>query len=118
VCFDRMETPLGTMLLVAFDDALAGVHFDGQRYLPAFGADWRHERNHPALRAASVQLGEYFAGARMTFELPLAAVGTAFQRAVWTAIRGVRYGETISYGELATRAGAPRSIRAAGAATG
>jgi methylated-DNA-[protein]-cysteine S-methyltransferase len=118
VCFARTPSPLGTMLLVAVDDALAGIHFDGQRDLPAIDAEWRYDAAHPALRAASLQLGEYFTGKRTVFHLPLAAVGTPFQRAVWAAIRTVRYGETITYTGLAARAGAPRSIRAAGAATG
>ena len=116
--FERMESPLGPMLLLAVDDALAGIHFDGQRHHPVVGADSRHDPGHPALREAKAQLTEYFAGARSAFDLPLAPMGTPFQRAVWTAIRAVGYGETIAYGELAARAGAPRSIRAAGAATG
>ena len=117
-CFERISSPLGAMLLVAADAALAGIHFEGQRHLPAIGADWRRCAGHPALRAAQAQLAEYFAGTRTVFDLPLAPLGTPFQRAVWAAIRGVRYGETMSYGGLAARAGAPRSIRAAGAATG
>jgi methylated-DNA-[protein]-cysteine S-methyltransferase len=117
-CFIRTESPLGTIVLVAVDGALAGIHFDGQRYQPDMGADWRHDSGDPALRAARAQLAEYFAGTRTAFDLPLTPVGTLFQRAVWTAIRTVGYGDTITYGELAARAGAPRSIRAAGAATG
>jgi methylated-DNA-[protein]-cysteine S-methyltransferase len=118
VCFDRMPSPLGPMLLVAAGETLAAIHFDGQRHQSPIGADWRHAPGHPALRAAQAQLEEYFAGMRTEFDLALAPVGTPFQRAVWTAIRTVRYGETITYGELAARCGAPRSIRAAGAATG
>jgi len=116
--FERMDGPLGPMLLLAVDDALAGIHFDGQRHHPIVGADSRHDPGHPALRAAKAQLAEYFAGTRTAFALPLAPVGTPFQRAVWTAIRAVGYGETITYGELAARTGSPRAIRAAGAATG
>jgi methylated-DNA-[protein]-cysteine S-methyltransferase len=116
--FERMDSPLGPMLLLAAGDALAGIHFDGQRHHPVVGADARPDPGHPVLRAAKAQLAEYFAGTRTAFELPLAPVGTPFQRAVWAAIRAVGYGETIAYGELAARAGAPRSIRAAGAATG
>jgi len=116
--FERMESPLGPMLLLAADGALAGIRFDGQRHLPAVGGEWRHAADHPPLRAAKAQLAEYFAGTRRVFDLPLAPVGTAFQRAVWAAIRTVGYGELLTYGELAARAGAPRSIRAAGAATG
>ena len=116
--FDRIPSPLGTPLLVATDHGLTGVHFDGQHYEPVVGADWLHTPEHPVLRAAKSQLTAYFAGRRTTFDLPLAPVGTPFQRAVWAAISTVPCGETISYGELAARAGAPKSIRAAGAATG
>ena len=118
LCFERTTGPLGPMLLLAVDDALAGVHFDGQRHHPDVDGRWRHAPGHPGLRAAQAQLTEYFAGTRTAFDLPLAPAGTPFQRAVWAAICTVRYGETITYGELAARAGAPRSIRAAGAATG
>ena len=116
--YDHVASPLGTMLLIAQGDALAGIHFEGGRYQPAIGADWRRSRDHPAVRAAKTQLGEYFAGGRTRFELLLAPMGTAFQRAVWQAIGNVPYGATIAYRELATRAGRPGSIRAAGAATG
>jgi methylated-DNA-[protein]-cysteine S-methyltransferase len=118
IYFDRMSSPLGTLLLVATDHGLAGVHFDGQQYEPVVGSDWQHTPEHPVLRAAEAQLTAYFAGRRTTFELPLAPVGTPFQRAVWAAIATVRCGETLTYGELAARAGAPKSVRAAGAATG
>jgi len=52
------------------------------------------------------------------FTLPLAPVGTPFQRDVWSAIAAIPYGETTAYRELAARIGRPASIRAAGAATG
>ena len=70
------------------------------------------------LRAAHSQLDQYFAGSRKRFELPLAPDGTSFQRAVWNAIAQVPWGETLTYAELASRAGRPGSARAAGAATG
>jgi methylated-DNA-[protein]-cysteine S-methyltransferase len=52
------------------------------------------------------------------FDVAMAPEGTPFQRAVWKAISSVPFGETITYGELARRAGSPGSVRAAGAATG
>jgi len=51
------------------------------------------------------QLGEYFAGRRMSFELPLNLSGTEFQVRIWKALCQVPYGELASYGELATMAG-------------
>ncbi len=64
------------------------------------------------------QLDAYFAGTRTTFDVPLAADGTAFQRTVWRALSAIGYGETISYGELARRIGAPNAVRAVGLANG
>lgn len=118
VQYDLVPSPLGTMLLIARADALTGIHFEGERYQPAIGADWQRTANHRVLRAARAQLDDYFAGGRTSFDLPLAPVGTPFQRAVWKAIATVPFGATIAYRELAARAGRPGSIRAAGAATG
>ena len=70
------------------------------------------------LDEAQRQLTEYFSGRRREFDLPLAPAGTEFQRAVWTALRAIPYGETISYGELARRLGRPRAARAVGTANG
>jgi methylated-DNA-[protein]-cysteine S-methyltransferase len=64
------------------------------------------------------QLSEYFAGERTEFDLRLAPAGTPWQRAVWDALLQVPYGETITYAELAARAGRPAAARAAGAANG
>ena len=64
------------------------------------------------------QLGEYLAGERRAFDVPLALAGTPWQQAVWRALLDVPYGETITYTELAARAGRPGAARAAGAANG
>jgi methylated-DNA-[protein]-cysteine S-methyltransferase len=70
------------------------------------------------LRAARNQLEAYFAGRRTTFDVPLAPVGSAFQRRVWAAVQEIPYGETESYGRLATRLGLVNGARAVGAANG
>jgi methylated-DNA-[protein]-cysteine S-methyltransferase len=118
VYFDRVPSPLGEMLLASDGDALSGAWFDGQRYQPQIGPAWQPQPGLAVLRRAPAELAEYFAGERFAFDVLLAPVGTPFQRDVWRAIAGVRYGETIAYRELAGRAGRPASIRAAGAATG
>ena len=117
-CYDLFESPHGQMLLVANGDGLCGVYFEGQKYHPQLGAQWRRDARHPTLQQAKRELAEYFAGKRGRFETALAPEGTPFQRAVWKAISTVAFGETITYGELARRAGCPGSARAAGAATG
>lgn len=114
----RHASPLGTLRLAARDDSLVGIWFDGQKYDPRAGADWRESPDDALLCEAARQLDEYFSGRRRRFDLPLAPAGTAFQRDVWRAIAAVPAGSTITYAELARRVGRPTSVRAAGAATG
>jgi len=118
VYFDCMPSPLGEMVLASDGEALSGAWFDGQRYQPQIGPAWQRRPDLPLLRRAATELAEYFAGERITFDVPLAPVGTPFQRDVWRAIASVPYGATIAYRDLAARAGRPESTRAAGTATG
>jgi methylated-DNA-[protein]-cysteine S-methyltransferase len=117
-CYDVFDGPQGGMLLIASDEGLAGVHFARQKHHPGLRKEWKRDPQNKLLKQAKRELLEYFAGRRKRFEVALAPEGTAFQRAVWKAIAKVGFGETISYGELARRAGHPGSARAAGAATG
>jgi len=64
------------------------------------------------------ELERYFAGERVSFDLPLAPEGTEFQLAVWVALRGIPYGETRSYLDVARAVGRPRGPRAVGQAVG
>jgi methylated-DNA-[protein]-cysteine S-methyltransferase len=114
----RIETPLGTVRIVARGDAIAGVWFDGQKYDAVPDGSWRESPNAPLLRDAARQLKEYFAGRRARFDLALAPQGTAFQQSVWRAIAKVPAGRTASYGDLARRIGRPSAVRAVGAAVG
>jgi methylated-DNA-[protein]-cysteine S-methyltransferase len=116
--YDLYESRHGQMLLTASDRGIAGIYFSGQKYFPKTGSGWSRDEQNAFLRQAKRELGEYFAGTRKRFEVALDPSGTTFQQAVWKAIRGVGYGETITYGELARRAGAEGCARAAGAATG
>ena len=83
-----------------------------------FSIAWTQDDGAAPFAEARRQLGEYFAGRRTTFDLPLAPVGTAFQRRVWEELRHIPHGETVSYGELARRIGSPTSCRAVGMANG
>ncbi len=116
--YDFYDGPQGRMVLVARGDGLSGVYFDGQKHFPETSPEWTRDARHAPLAQAKRELAEYFAGRRQRFEVALSPEGTPFQRAVWKAISTVRFGETITYGELARRAGHPGSARAAGAATG
>lgn len=67
---------------------------------------------------AARQLEEYFAGRRRVFDLPLDLRGTVFQRRVWSELLKIPFGETRTYAEVARAIGAPRAVRAVGAANG
>ncbi len=107
---DFYASPHGQMLLVAADEGLSGVYFDGQKYLPQIASQWRRDASHATLRQAKRELAEYFGSERKRFDVALAPEGTPFQRSVWKAISSVGFGQTISYGELANRAGCPQYI--------
>jgi methylated-DNA-[protein]-cysteine S-methyltransferase len=116
--YSRFVTPVGTMIATAAGGALTGLYFEHGRHAPAVGASWQADPASTPLRECALQLGEYLEGARRQFELPLVPQGSEFQRRVWIEIARIPFGETLSYAELATRAGAPGAARAAGAATG
>ena len=68
------------------------------------------------LERAQQQLKEYFAGIRKNFELPLKPDGTTFFKSVWSALTDIPYGETRTYGEIASAIGKPSAARAVGMA--
>jgi len=76
------------------------------------------EFSEAVLDRVELQLKEYFAGSRTTFDLPLEPTGTDFQLSVWELLRRIPYGVTTSYGELARRLGDSHKTRAVGAANG
>jgi len=64
------------------------------------------------------ELGEYFAGERRSFDVPLDAPGTDFQRAVWEHLLTIPYGQTRSYDQVARALGRAGAQRAVGRANG
>jgi methylated-DNA-[protein]-cysteine S-methyltransferase len=130
-----IDSPIGTITLVAEDDVLVEVHLpngaagtsghrpdpetSGHRPDPQSGdAEDAPTAEDSVLGRVSTQLREYFAGERIEFDVPLAPRGTPFQLAAWQALRTIPYGETVSYGEQARRLGDRNLARAVGAANG
>ena len=72
----------------------------------------------PLLQEAVRQLQAYFEGRLLRFDLPLDMAGTEFQRRVWRELTRIPYGQTRSYQEMAKAIGAPKAVRAVGAANG
>src|SRR5262245_3108434 len=102
--FTVVPSPVGDLVLTADGRNLTRIGFAGRTPIdPA----WRE--NPASFGAAVRQLTEYFAGERRTFDLPLAADGTAFQRRVWAALAAIPYGATTSYAAVAEAIGHPGS---------
>ncbi len=121
----RMETPLGTMLALADEAGLRLLEFVDRRGLEREIATLRRRLkcavvpgDNPVLAAAARQLARYFAGESLEFDLPLAPVGSDFQRRVWAELRRIPPGRTRSYAEMAGRLGIPQGPRAIGRANG
>ena len=120
----RLPTPLGEVVAGATDAGVCLLEFAEREGLPAQLA--RLEAlvgpmapgAHPHTHTLERQLGEYFAGERRDFAVPLVLKGTEFQERVWHELRGIPYGATISYGELARRANCEGGVRAVGSANG
>ncbi len=116
--YSIIKTPLDNLMLAANETELIGVYFVDGEHIPAASKGWKRDARHPVLLQAEAQLQEYFVGMRTTFSLPLRLAGTDFQERVWKQIALIPHGKTITYSELAQKAGAPRAIRAAGTSTG
>lgn len=111
-----IASPIGRLLLVGDEQALHGLYMlDGPKPL-ALDPDWIEDET--PFAAVIAQLREYFAGERTDFDVDVKLHGTPFQQRVWSALRDIPYGQTISYGQLAVRIGQPSAVRAVGLANG
>ncbi|HUZ13243.1 MAG TPA: methylated-DNA--[protein]-cysteine S-methyltransferase [Caulobacteraceae bacterium] len=121
---DALETPIGPILIATDEEGrLRAVDFfadeDGLRRLLArqYGPVAADTGQAPAPVRRAFE--DYFAGDIRALErVPVATVGTAFQRKVWVALQAIPAGETRSYGQLAREIGAPKAMRAVGLANG
>jgi methylated-DNA-[protein]-cysteine S-methyltransferase len=116
VRYSTIVSPIGRLLLTSNGSALTGLYMEPHTGGPEPGPAW--VRDDGATRAAAEQLTAYFEGGLQQFNLPLELRGTEFQRNVWTMLRAIPFGTTLTYTEVAERAGAPGAVRAVGAAIG
>ncbi|MBL8524686.1 MAG: bifunctional transcriptional activator/DNA repair protein Ada [Betaproteobacteria bacterium] len=120
-----IESPLGPILALADDDGLYVFDWVDRRGLEREIVRLRARTKfvivpgeHRVLAQAEKEIGEYFAGKRKTFTLPLARRGTDFQRQVWDQLLRIPTGETRSYTEIARLIGEPKAVRAVARANG
>ena len=106
------ETPYGVFAVEASGKALVRLHFPG--YIPLnFMPD---PEPSDILWQARREVLQYISGERRRFDVPLEPPGGPFQRKVWNFLLGLKYGEIVTYGEVAKAVGNPGAARAVGTA--
>lgn len=115
-----VASPIGPLTLIAGDAGLTHVLFPshGLADVGLSELDVPEAPDDDVLLQATAQLDEYFAGDREYFDVPLHFEGNDFEMDVWRAMQTIPYGETISYGEQADRAGHGGAYQAVGATNG
>jgi methylated-DNA-[protein]-cysteine S-methyltransferase len=111
-----IRSPLGDLLVARSELGITALYLPTGKNPKSAVPGW--ECDEAAFDDLRAQLGEYFAGHRQEFDLPLHASGSRFQRRVWDALREIPFGETTSYGALAGLIGSPGAARAVGLANG
>lgn len=97
-------SPIGLLSIVATDQYLFGIWVEGQNHFErGLIADNIEEvKTHPVLNQAISYLDDYFLGQNPSLsELPLAPIGTDFEKKVWTYLREIPFGTTVTYGQIA-----------------
>ena len=114
-----IDSPVGNLTLVALDGGLSGLFMDLQRHRPSeetFGVPG--DPQDAPFATVIEQLSAYFAGELTEFDVPLNLQGTPFQKRVWDSLQEIPFGETTTYGQIATDLGKPSASRAVGLANG
>lgn len=123
-----LQTPMGVLRITADQKGVTGVHVRSEKpgtlqpekvsagELHSETSSAEEELAEAYALQAVQELTEYFAGIRTVFTVPLHEEGTPFQKRVWAALRGIPYGETRSYGQIAAQTGNPKAARAVGMA--
>ena len=109
--FYPYDSPIGQIVIEATDEALTHLYIRNDR-----AAAVGEQKETALIRRTWAQLDEYFRGERRSFDLPLDPAGTVYMRRIWQLLCEIPYGETASYGEIATRAGNHKAARAVGLA--
>jgi O-6-methylguanine DNA methyltransferase len=112
----RISTPIGTLLAAATPRGVCFLEFLGRRNPAAMRRLAPGDNRH--LDRLQQELEAYFSGRLRRFRVPLDLSGTPFQRAVWKRVGQIPYGATLTYAQLAARAGRSSAVRAAGHANG
>ncbi|MCF0182591.1 MAG: methylated-DNA--[protein]-cysteine S-methyltransferase [Muribaculaceae bacterium] len=117
LCYSTLNSPVGAITIACTTQGIVLIDTESaHEMLSKIGKSLRLEiveAGTPLIDRCKQQLEQYFAGERKDFDLPCQMVGTDFAMRVWREMSAIPYGETITYSQLAQRAGSPRGQRAA-----
>lgn len=125
ILIDRLTTPIGPMFVCATETGICLLEFVDRRMLETEFEDLQKrlkatiingENDH--IKQLKVELQEYFAGTRKTFNVPLHTPGTDFQNRVWQVLQDIPFAETASYQQQAIKLDNPKGVRAVARANG
>ena len=105
------KTPVGIARIIAEDGFITSISIRDEDIEVQPVED-------PLLQNAISQLGEYFAGSRTVFDLPIKQEGSGFQQTVWQQLLQIPFGKTITYGQQSKLMNNPLGIRAIASANG
>lgn len=120
--YGEIESPVGPLTILKTEKGLCRIQFgSAEEHFPLIKA-WLKKLglktdlilNQYAVEPIEKQINEYFAQERKSFDLPLDLFGSPFQKQVWEGLRGIPYGATFSYKDVATMIGSPKAVRAVG----
>lgn len=127
ISYHAIESPLGPMIAGATERGLCFLEWTDRggtetilrRVEKRYQTDLiRVDAPNAHLRSLVDELMQYFSGELREFTTPIDVYGSPFQRAVWSQLLKIPYGETRSYHDIAERLGKPNAVRAVGTANG
>jgi methylated-DNA-[protein]-cysteine S-methyltransferase len=108
----KMDSVIGSLYLVGSESALHGLYWKKQSSI--------RMTEFPTGEIAKTvqQVNEYLSKKRIQFDLKLSVAGTEFQKQVWSELRKIPYGKTLSYADVARKIKNDKAVRAVGTANG
>lgn len=109
-----INTPVGILEITGSSTRVEKVFFSNSTLVSTKGLNQINAFPYPILE----QFNEYFSGVRRTFDLIVTPNGNLFQKKVWSTLQSIRYGDTVSYSEIALKIGRPKAVRSVATAIG
>lgn len=112
--FDYLSTPVGELKIVASVKGLCGILWPDESNDRVKFGEMKQNHLNPHIKMAKLQLKEYFARQRKSFDLTIDLMGTDFQKKVWNRLHEISFGETKTYVQIAKELHNPKASRAVG----